>query len=412
MPISIQYQPQAAAVGNAAYATGAENLRRYEQAQAFQQQQLAQQAAMQSQQLAAAQARQNQQLDYNSRAAALGILADQSSQSRQYQQQQTLQDQQLQSAANLQDQRLQYGYQQQQNQLAQQAALQQQSLGAQFANQYLKGQQQYASNQQQFYNQSALNQQSYLQNLDFSKYKLDAQSQAQLNQIRQNRARLEQMRLNGEINNQQYQYADAKIKAKELGLSQTLPTQENTDLVSELNQSLVQHADTGQWFQKNPQTGAFEPIKLDQGGNKDALQQQQQEQKLQSEMANAALKMYSDQMKLREGPGSPKPDMNEIMQVVRGFYGQGSAGDTPGMGLQVQQGPSGITPGLQSVVDQWKRLSADNSGNPTMSDQEILKLAMPMYYSQLPRVTSDGEWAALPAGSEYVDKNGKMRVKQ
>lgn len=385
MPITVQYQPSAAAYGSAAYAAGAENLRRYEQAQAFQQQQLAQQAALQREGYANQRAMQGQQLDYNSRAAALGILADQQSRTQQYAQQQTLQDQQLQSAAQLQDQRLQYGAAELQAQLASRAALQEQSLGAQFARQYLQGQQQYGLNQQQFMNNAALSQQSYLQNLDFTQYKLDAQAQAQLNQIRQNRARLEQMKLSGQINDTQYQYADADIKARELGLSKTLPMQQNTDLVSQLNNSLVQHSETGAWMQQDPQTGMWDVVNTQQNQQQDqmAVQRFQAEQKQQQSMADAMIKMYMDQVKLRE-PGDPLPDLGKIEQIVRAAYGQGSA--------------SGIDGGLYQQERQMLGMSQPG-GNPGMGQRVI-------------QVRNDADVMKLAPGTVYLDPQGNRRVRR
>ena len=258
MPITLNYQPNAQAVGQAANIAGNEQLRRYQESQAVIQQELAQRERMQQAGFANSQQLQGQQLDYNSRAAALGVYANEATQQRGFQQQTAIQDDAQQYGAQQQDQRLQYDYQSQQNQIANTQYLQQQSLQAGFARQYLGGQQNAAAQQQAFQNGIALNNQEYAQKIDFSRYQIDAVSQAQLNKIQQDRSRVEQMRMTGQLNDYQYQAADAEIKARELGLSKALPQQQNTSLLDELKNSMVQY--NGQTFQKNPNTGMFDQV--------------------------------------------------------------------------------------------------------------------------------------------------------
>lgn len=382
MPIVINNQPSAAAVGSAAYAAGAENLRRYEQAQALQQQELAQRAALTREGYANQRTMQGQQLDYSSRAAALGVLANQSSQARQFDQQRYIQDQSLGSAAQLQDQRLQYGMQELQAQLDSRAALQQQSLGAQFARQYLSGAQASAQSQQNFLQNAALNQQQFRQNIDFAQYKLDATAQAELNKIRQNRAQLEQMKLSGQVNDQQYRYADAQIKARELGLSKALPPQENQDLVSELKQSIVQDPNTGAWFKKN-RYGEFEILDLQQKQNeqmnKFQFEQAKYDMQTPERVADFAIKFYSESLKTDNPISLPearkRAEMALGLRPMEQFDG--------GLLRQERQALGMTQPG----------------GNPGMGQRLI-------------QVRSDAEVMSLPSGTVYMDPQGNRRVRR
>ena len=318
MPITLNYNPSAQSVGGAAFSAGNENLRRYQEAQALAQQQLAQQERMQQAGFANSQQLQGQQLDYNSRATALGILANEATQQTGFTQQSGLQDQQLQSAAQLQDQRLQYGYQESQNQIANQQYLQQQQQGAQFGLQYLQGQQQFANQAQQLAGNSALQNQASQQRIDFAQFELDATSQAKLNQIQQNRAKLEELKTRGQISDSQYQYADTEIKSRELGLSKTLPQQKNQDLASQLNSSLVQHKGTGQWFQQDPQTGGFDLVQPpQQQQNPFELQKLKYEQEKLKGVATLAQKFYSDALKTEGPPMS----MEQAYQYAQQAYG-------------------------------------------------------------------------------------------
>lgn len=386
MPITIQYQPSAQSVGNASYAYGNEQLRRYQEQQAVVQQEMAQRERMQQAGFANQQYMQGQQLDYNSRAAALGVYANQATQQRSFDQQSAMQDQSLQSAAALQDQRLQYGYQQQQDQLAANRALQEQRLSAGFAQQYLEGGQRAALQQQSFQNNAALAQQK----LDFGMYALDAQQQAEVNKIQQNRSRLEAMKANGEINDYQYQQADAQIKSRELGLSRQLVPQKNVSLLDQANQSIIQHPSTGQWLQFDQNTGLFKELdmKKQQQGQITQLDQMKHDQ---TQEANY-MKYAIDLMKSSIDPDTGNPSMT-YQQAYAAVTGRGvaSAGGTSqgapaGIGISQYSGPP---------APQQKKTFIVRGPNGFPENPNQAK------YADVPTLKSDAEVDALGPGRYY-----------
>lgn len=415
MPITIQHQPSAQSVGGAAHTAGNEQLRRYQEQQAVIQQEMAQRERMQQAGFQNQQYMQGQQLDYSSRAAALGILANQATQERGFQQQSKIQDQSLQSAAQLQDQRLQYGYQQQQDQIANAQYLQQQSLGAGFAKQYLAGQQQAASNQQNFQNQQAADQ----QRLNFDLFEMNAKDQAELNKIQQNRSRLEAMKANGDINDFQYQQADSQIKSRELGLSRQLTPQKNTSLLDQANQSIVQHPGTGAWLQQDPQTGMFKEIDMKKQGQGQITQLEQMKHN-QTQEENL-MKYAIDLMKASVNPDTGNPTMTyqQAHQAVSNGGVQSAGGTSQGSPAGMGQSQGNVPGELRQLAERFQQMTAGNDGTPTFTLEESINHVRDSYQKNFPQssqgvqqIKNDTEVFSLKPGTVYIDPQGNRRVRR